>query len=64
MTLFRHALIFHFVYEVVHVGNCSLRIVFKWLMRAFSGYLSSGEVLRLWDKVFAYDSLEILPGRV
>lgn len=31
-------------------------------MRAFSGYLSSKEILLLWDKILAYDSLEILPG--
>ena len=37
--------------------------MFKWLMRAFSGYLSSKENLLLWDKILAYDSLEILPGK-
>ena len=42
---------------------CRLRVVFKWLMRAFSGYLSSKENLLLWDKILAYDSLEILPGK-
>lgn len=29
-------------------------------MRAFSGYLSSDQVLLLWDRVLAYNSLEIL----
>ncbi|KAF6024478.1 TBC1D19 [Bugula neritina] len=38
-----------------------LKIVFKWLMRAFSGYLSIKECLLLWDKILAYDSLEIMP---
>lgn len=40
-----------------------LRIAFKWLMRAFSGYLASNQLLSLWDRILAYDSLEILPGR-
>ncbi|XP_013412798.1 TBC1 domain family member 19-like isoform X2 [Lingula anatina] len=37
-----------------------LRIAFKWLIRAFSGYLDSEQVLLLWDRVLAYNSLEIL----
>ena len=40
-----------------------LRIAFKWLIRAFSGYLSSEQVLMLWDRIIAYNSLEILPGK-
>lgn len=40
----------------------SLKIAFKWLVRAFSGYLSSDQVLLLWDRILAYNSLEILPG--
>ncbi|KAL8612925.1 hypothetical protein ACOMHN_035002 [Nucella lapillus] len=38
-----------------------LKIAFKWLMRAFSGFLDSDQVLLLWDRVLAFDSLEILP---
>ncbi|XP_067950063.1 TBC1 domain family member 19-like [Watersipora subatra] len=49
-------LFFHMKNHDIH----PLRIVFKWLMRAYSGFLSSEEVLRLWDKILAYDSLEIL----
>ncbi len=41
----------------------SLKIAFKWLVRAFSGYLASDQVLLLWDRVLAYNSLLILPGR-
>jgi hypothetical protein len=39
-----------------------LRIAFKWMMRAFSGYLASNQLLALWDRILAYDSLEILSG--
>jgi len=38
-----------------------LRLAFKWLVRAFSGYLASEQVLLLWDRILAYDSLELLP---
>ncbi|CAF1636047.1 unnamed protein product [Adineta ricciae] len=37
-----------------------LRIAFKWMMRAFSGYLACNQLLALWDRILAYDSLEIL----
>ncbi|KAK3912118.1 TBC1 domain family member 19 [Frankliniella fusca] len=36
-----------------------IRIVFKWLMRSFSGHLPPEQLLLLWDLVLAYDSLEI-----
>lgn len=42
--------------------RCRLRLAFKWLIRAFSGYLSSEQVLLLWDRILGYDSLEILPS--
>ena len=38
-----------------------IRIVFKWLMRSFSGHLPPEQLLMLWDLVLAYDSLEIQP---
>ena len=41
---------------------CRLRVAFKWLVRAFSGYLASEQVLMLWDRIIAFNSLEILPG--
>jgi Na+/melibiose symporter-like transporter len=31
-------------------------------MRAFSGYLASNQLLALWDRILAYDSLKILAG--
>ena len=40
-----------------------LHIVFKWLMRAFSGYLASSQLLDLWDRIIAFNSLEILPSK-
>ncbi|EDX03800.1 TBC1 domain family member 19 isoform X1 [Drosophila simulans] len=38
-----------------------LRVVFKWLMRAFSGHLPPDQLLVLWDLILGFDSLEILP---
>lgn len=40
-----------------------LRIAFKWMVRAFSGYLSTDQLLLLWDRVLGYDSLEIIAGK-
>lgn len=37
-----------------------IRVVFKWLMRAFSGHLPPEQLLILWDLILGYDSLEIL----
>ncbi|XP_041368917.1 TBC1 domain family member 19-like [Gigantopelta aegis] len=48
-------------YHLRSIGCQPLKIAFKWLMRAFSGFLSSDQVLLLWDRVLAYNSLEILP---
>lgn len=41
---------------------CRLRISFKWLVRAFSGYLATDQLLLLWDRILGYNSLEILAG--
>ncbi|KAK4887853.1 hypothetical protein RN001_004124 [Aquatica leii] len=38
-----------------------IRVVFKWIMRAFSGHLPPDQLLYLWDLILAYDSLEIIP---
>jgi len=43
------------------IGVQPLRLAFKWLVRAFSGYLSSEQVLLLWDRILGYDSVELLP---
>ncbi|XP_026859614.1 TBC1 domain family member 19 isoform X1 [Electrophorus electricus] len=37
-----------------------LRIAFKWMVRAFSGYLSTDQLLLLWDRILGYDSLELV----
>ncbi|XP_055919888.1 TBC1 domain family member 19 [Eupeodes corollae] len=37
-----------------------IRIVFKWLMRAFSGHLPPDQLLVLWDLMLGFDSLELL----
>ncbi|GAB6027354.1 hypothetical protein CHUAL_001630 [Chamberlinius hualienensis] len=42
-------------------GVQPLRCVFKWIMRAFSGYLPTPQVLILWDQIIAFDDIEILP---
>lgn len=39
-------------------------MAFKWLVRAFSGYLSTDQLLLLWDRILGYDSLEIVAGRI
>lgn len=44
--------------------NCNfrrVRVVFKWIVKAFSGHLPPEQVLNLWDLILAYDSLEIVP---
>ncbi|XP_071087662.1 TBC1 domain family member 19-like isoform X1 [Haliotis cracherodii] len=48
-------------YHLKSVGCQPLKISFKWMMRAFSGFLASEQVLLLWDRILAYRSLEILP---
>ena len=49
--------------EIAYFFDCRLKIAFKWLMRAFSGFLASDQVLLLWDRILSFDSLEILPGQ-
>ncbi|XP_076056291.1 TBC1 domain family member 19 [Oratosquilla oratoria] len=43
------------------MGIQLLSIVFKWIVRGFSGYLLPDQLLHLWDTVLAWESLEILP---
>lgn len=40
-----------------------LRVAFKWMVRAFSGYLSTDQLLLLWDRVLGFDSLEIVASK-
>ncbi|XP_048516497.1 TBC1 domain family member 19 [Dendroctonus ponderosae] len=47
-----------------HFKKCRihpLRVVIKWMMRAFSGHLPPEQLLTLWDIILAYDSLEVVP---
>lgn len=50
----------NFLESVTLIYYFSIRVVFKWLMRAFSGHLQPEQLLVLWDLILAYDSLEIL----
>ncbi|CAK1578846.1 unnamed protein product [Parnassius mnemosyne] len=48
----------------IHFRNINInpiRVVFKWLMRAFSGHLPPDQLLFLWDAILGYDCLDILP---
>ncbi|XP_050527254.1 TBC1 domain family member 19 isoform X2 [Daktulosphaira vitifoliae] len=47
----------HLINHKIH----PIRVVFKWLMRGFSGHLPPEQLLNLWDLVLAYDSLEVIP---
>ncbi|XP_030636679.1 TBC1 domain family member 19 [Chanos chanos] len=47
-------------YHLREIGAQPLRIAFKWMVRAFSGYLCTDQLLLLWDRILGYDSLEIV----
>ena len=38
-----------------------LSIAFPWIFSGFSQYLNVEELLLLWDRILAYDSLDLLP---
>ncbi|EGF83808.1 hypothetical protein BATDEDRAFT_21298 [Batrachochytrium dendrobatidis JAM81] len=38
-----------------------LNLVFKWILYGFVGILDCEQVLLLWDRVIAFDSLELIP---
>ncbi|XP_065915033.1 TBC1 domain family member 19-like [Dysidea avara] len=38
-----------------------LKLAYKWILYAFSGYLDPDQVLLLWDRIVGFDSLEIVP---
>ncbi|PIK48717.1 putative TBC1 domain family member 19 [Apostichopus japonicus] len=50
----------HLFYHLRQMGAHPLRLAFKWLMRAFSGYLASDQLLLLWDRILGFNSLEPL----
>lgn len=47
--------------HMLRFGVQPLKIAFPWLMFGFSGTLDVCEVLQLWDRVIAYDSLLPIP---
>lgn len=47
-------------YHLKEVGAHPLRLAFNWLIYAFAGYLDTEQLLLLWDRIFAYDSMELL----
>ena len=49
------------IYHCVSLGVKPLDIAFPWLYSAFSGYLEVDQLLHLWDRILAYDSLLLLP---
>ncbi|XP_074205655.1 TBC1 domain family member 19 isoform X5 [Camelus bactrianus] len=51
-------------YHLREIGAQPLRISFKWMVRAFSGYLATDQLLLLWDRILGYNSLEILAGKI
>ncbi|KAJ7325682.1 hypothetical protein OS493_029108 [Desmophyllum pertusum] len=47
-------------YHLKEVGAHPLRLAFNWIIYAFAGYLDTEQLLLLWDRIFAYDSMELL----
>ena len=43
------------------LGLHPLKVAFKWMLRAFSGFLSCEQVLILWDRIIGYNSVTLLP---
>ncbi|KAJ8028239.1 TBC1 domain family member 19 [Holothuria leucospilota] len=50
----------HLFHHLRQMGAQPLRLAFKWLMRAFSGYLASDQLLLLWDRILSFNSMEPL----
>ena len=48
-------------YHAIRIGAHPLRTVFPWIFTAFSGVLPVFQVMQIWDRIIAYDSLELLP---
>jgi hypothetical protein len=47
-------------YHAVNVGIQPLAVVFPWLFSAFAGWLEVEQVLLFWDRLVAFDSLELV----
>ncbi|XP_071504232.1 TBC1 domain family member 19-like [Diadema antillarum] len=50
----------HLFFHLRQINAHPLKIAFKWMMRAYSGYLASDQLLLLWDRILGYDSIELL----
>lgn len=50
----------HLVYKCVSLGVSPLQCSFGWLFSAFSGFLEVDQLLLLWDRLLAYDSLDLV----
>jgi len=48
-------------YHAVSIGAHPLRTVFPWIFTAFAGVLPVFQVLQVWDRIIAYNTLELLP---
>eukprot|EP01059_Diplonema_ambulator_P002537 TRINITY_DN12161_c0_g1_i1.p1 TRINITY_DN12161_c0_g1~~TRINITY_DN12161_c0_g1_i1.p1 ORF type:complete len:540 (+),score=219.12 TRINITY_DN12161_c0_g1_i1:51-1670(+) len=49
------------VYHCISLNLRPLELAFPWMFTAFSGYLEVDQVLYLWDRIIAYDTLQLLP---
>lgn len=47
-------------YHLLHMKVNPLSIAFHWIFHAFAGYLNVEQLLVLWDRILAYNSLTIL----
>ena len=50
----------HVVYHTLSIGLQPLTIVFPWIFTAFAGTLAVDQTLVLWDRIIAFDRLELL----
>jgi hypothetical protein len=49
-----------FYYITTELDINPIEIVFKWILYAFVGILEVDQVLLMWDRIIAYDSLDVL----
>ena len=47
-------------YHLIQLGIQPLSLIFPWLSNAFTSYLEPAQCLQLWDRVVAFDRLDIL----
>ena len=50
----------HLVYRCLELGVQPLTCAFGWMFTAFSGFLEVDQLLLLWDRLIAFDNLELL----